>query len=101
MGEGGEMVVATVTMVMTTTTMTMVLRSKHCRRWRGQQALTFIASCNDNAAAATMAQHSNQKMTGVTATYTLMDGKSATTDAIRSNPLNLTQQSAVRDGGEE
>jgi hypothetical protein len=33
--------------------------------------------------------------------YTLMDGKSATTDAIRSNPVNLTDQSAVRDGGEE
>ncbi len=30
----------------------------------------------------------------------LIDRKSATTDAIRSNPVNLTQQSAVRDGGE-
>jgi hypothetical protein len=30
-----------------------------------------------------------------------MDGKSATTDAIRSNPVNLTLQSAVRYRGEE
>jgi hypothetical protein len=30
-----------------------------------------------------------------------MDSKSAMTDAIKSNPVNLTQQSAVRDGGEE
>ncbi len=37
----------------------------------------------------------------MTTTYTMMDGKSATTDAIRSNPVNLTQQSAVRDKGEE
>ncbi len=40
-------------------------------------------------------------MQQVTTTYTLMDAKSATTDAIRSNPVNLTQQSAVRDGWEE
>ncbi len=33
-------------------------------------------------------------------TYTLIDGKSATTNAIRSNPVNLTHQSAVRDGWE-
>jgi hypothetical protein len=31
----------------------------------------------------------------------LIDGKSATTDAIRSNPVDSTQQSAVRYGGEE
>jgi hypothetical protein len=31
----------------------------------------------------------------------LMDGKSARTDTIRSNPVDLTQQSAVRYGGEE
>jgi hypothetical protein len=31
----------------------------------------------------------------------LMDGKSATTDAIRSNPVDSTQESAVRYGGEE
>jgi hypothetical protein len=40
-------------------------------------------------------------MQQATTTYTLMDGKSATTDAIRSNPVDSTQQSAVRDGGEE
>ncbi len=40
-------------------------------------------------------------MQQATATYLLLDGKSATTDAIRSNPINSTQQSAVRDGGEE
>jgi hypothetical protein len=33
--------------------------------------------------------------------WQLMDGKSATTDAIRSNPVNSTQQSAVRYRGEE
>jgi hypothetical protein len=40
-------------------------------------------------------------MQQATATYTLMNGKSATTDAvsIRSNPVELTQQSAVIDGG--
>jgi hypothetical protein len=30
----------------------------------------------------------------------LIDGKSATTDAIRSNPVDSTQQSAVKDRGE-
>ncbi len=30
-----------------------------------------------------------------------MDSKSATTDAIRSNPVDLTQQSTVRYRGEE
>jgi hypothetical protein len=57
---------------MTTMRTTAMLRSKRCRRRRGQQELTFIP------AAMTMQQ--------ATTTYMLMDGKSATTDTIRSNP---------------
>ncbi len=34
-------------------------------------------------------------------TYMLMDSKSAMTDDIRSNPVYLTKQSDVKDGGEE
>jgi hypothetical protein len=48
-----------------------------------------------------LTQQSKNDCQQATTTYTLMDGKSATTDAIRSNPVNLTQQSAVRDRGEE
>ncbi len=40
-------------------------------------------------------------MQQATTTYTLIDCKSVTTDAIRSNPVEWTQQSAVRDGEEE
>jgi hypothetical protein len=39
-------------------------------------------------------------MQQATTTYTLMNSKSATTDAIRSNPVDLTQQSALIDRGE-
>jgi hypothetical protein len=50
MGEGGEdgggTVMTAMTMMMTTT----MLRSKGYHRWRGQQALTFVASRNNNAA---------------------------------------------------
>jgi hypothetical protein len=49
------MAVATVMTAMTTMRMTMMLGSKCCRRQRGRQALLFVASRNDNAAAATMA----------------------------------------------
>jgi hypothetical protein len=48
--EGGKTVVATVMMVMITMTTTTWLWSKRCHRWRGQQALTFVAGCNNNAA---------------------------------------------------
>ncbi len=44
------MVVAIVMTAMTTMTTTTTLRSKRCRRRRGQQALMFVAGCNDNAA---------------------------------------------------
>jgi hypothetical protein len=46
-------------------------------------------------------QQSRNDWQQATMTYTLMDGKSATTDAITSIPVYSTQQSAVRDGGEE
>jgi hypothetical protein len=48
-----------------------------------------------------LTQQSKNDWQQATTTYTLMDGKSAMTDAIISNPVNLTQQSAVRDRGEE
>ncbi len=47
---GGKMVVATVMAVITTMMTTMTLRSERCHRGRGQQALMFVASHNDNAA---------------------------------------------------
>jgi hypothetical protein len=40
-------------------------------------------------------------MQQATTTYMLMDGKSVMTDAIRSNPIDSTQQSSVRERGEE
>ncbi len=48
--ERGGRVVATVMMAITTMTTTMTLKSERCHRCRGQQALTFVASRNDNAA---------------------------------------------------
>jgi hypothetical protein len=69
---------------MTATTM---LQSKRFCRCRGRQALTFVAGHNDNAAG--------------NKTYWLKDSKSATIDAIGSNPADLAQQSTVIDRGEE
>ncbi len=64
--------------------------SVHC--WLQQQC----SSRNDSST-----KQSKNDWQQATTTYLLMDGKSATTDAIRSNPVDSTQQSAVRDGGKE
>jgi hypothetical protein len=97
------MVMATVMMAMTTMTMTTTLGSNVSADIEVDRHQCLLP------AATTMQQPQQWLNIAIqndwqqaTMTYRLMDSKSATTDdAIRSNPVDSTEQSAVRDGGEE